>query len=324
MFVPKSALARFTTSTRAIPTHPTTLAEFGLELTPDGRVVGADGQPYNFKVYGRDYDANSRRFLALVTVLASLVKARLVQDCGLLERPVPASAPLACSILCSPDALTTADPLLVFAVGSGESLGVVNKASLVNEGLAIGSLLPMVADAQQSGYKVLILNLYENALIASRPSPFIPEDFQMDPIPGSDTPDAHLQSVVEAYLATAASRQIHIVTYSDGSRLMLDYLDCTTNATAQTFKDRVQTLAMLAPTHHFDGQYTPSFQCWVQAHGRAWRLTQVPTNVTGAITTDSSHGCDCQLVGADDSTSGDHLLMLAWPEVLQYLQSNTL
>ncbi|KAJ1985113.1 hypothetical protein H4R34_000190 [Dimargaris verticillata] len=324
MFVPKSALARFTASTQAIPTRLTTLADFGLELTPDGRAVDAHGQPYNFKVHGRDYDANSRRFLALVTVLASLVKVRLIQDCGLIERPVPDSAPRACSILYSPDALTTSDPLMVFAVGSGEPLGVVNKASLVNEGLTIGSLLPIVADAQQNGYKVLILNLYENALVAGQPWPFIPDDFEMDPIPGSDTPDAHLQSVVEVYLATAASRRIHIVTYNDGSRLMLDYLSCLTNATAQTLKDRVQAVAMLAPTHHFDGQYTPSFQRWVQAHSRAWRLTEIPTSAMGAITTDSSHGCDCQLVGAGDNTSGDHLLTLAWPEVLQYLRSRAL
>ena len=63
-------------------------------------------------------------------------------------------------IFLSPDALTEREVLLVLVQGSGVvRAGVWSRRLLINEGLAAGSQVPLIEEAQARGWGVLVLAL---------------------------------------------------------------------------------------------------------------------------------------------------------------------
>ncbi|OQS02455.1 kinase [Thraustotheca clavata] len=154
---------------------------------------------------------------AMLNKVIKYVHTRMEQDLGFVLQSIPyVNAPACCEFYTSRN-YSVAEKLLVFVCSSrGATSGVWSRSLLLRSGVNVGSMLPYFEKAIEKGYGVIVMNPNVNTVLQ--------EDNTKIAIPGSETPEQHVQFVWENYIFPSAAHKIHFLAYGYGGVLISKFI----------------------------------------------------------------------------------------------------
>ncbi|OQR86801.1 protein kinase [Achlya hypogyna] len=154
---------------------------------------------------------------AMLGQVITYVHTRMEDELGFVQQSIPyAGAPATCEFYTSRN-WSVAEKLLVFVCSSrGATSGVWSRSLLLRSGVNVGSMLPYFAKAIEKGYGVIVMNPNVNTVLR--------DDHTKEAIPGSETPEEHVQFVWENYIFPSAAHKIHFLAYGYGGVLISKFI----------------------------------------------------------------------------------------------------
>ncbi|RQM14424.1 hypothetical protein KXD40_002693 [Peronospora effusa] len=189
------------------------------------------------------------------------------------------------SVFLTSDWRTNTNLLVVVNGGRGAQPGIWSRDLLIQEGLELGSMLPVMRRATTCNFAVLVLNPSTNNVTIGN------ETF---PIRGNSSPDEHILYMWDHIVSRAQARNVYMLAYSFGARSVLTLIQ---NREEQVVK-RVNALVFAEGAYHMDPSTTsPSVAQFLKQRAINFKGdAQVP--VGGHIPAEEEKlSCSCLSVG---------------------------
>jgi serine/threonine protein kinase len=119
------------------------------------------------------------------------------------------------SVFLTSDWKTNDNLLIVINGGRGVQPGIWSRDLLIQEGLELGSMLPVFQRAQGHGFSVAVLNPFTNNVTVDG------ENYQ---IRHNSTPDEHTLYVWDNIISRSLARNVYVLAYSFGAKLVTTLL----------------------------------------------------------------------------------------------------
>ncbi|KAJ2963268.1 hypothetical protein NQZ79_g1671 [Umbelopsis isabellina] len=256
---------------------PKSLAEYGYYIKPDGSIRSLQSALINDMVIQRIQQAP-----------LNMVKASVPPNVEL-----DSTTPHAC-IFMTKDALTTTDKLLVLVPGSQVNAGTWSRRIMCDENINEGSMLTTCYKAVKAGFEIIITN--PNANYWSNDKAYIKRtDANCITIPGSDTPEEHVEHVFNHYLKTAPASRIAIMGQGWAGHLLGEQL----NNNFDLFKDKVKAIALADSVHSRDLIEGDEKRVYLFEKVANWMTSA--EDKKGEIIRDPRFGCTCISAGVEIS-----------------------
>ncbi|CAH0486219.1 unnamed protein product [Peronospora farinosa] len=189
------------------------------------------------------------------------------------------------SVFLTSDWRTNTNLLVVVNGGRGAQPGIWSRDLLIQEGLELGSMLPVMRRATTCNFAVLVLNPSTNNVTIGN------DTF---PIRGNSSPDEHILYMWDNIVSRAQARNVYMLAYSFGARSVLTLIQ---NREEQVVK-RVNALVFAEGAYHMDPSTTsPSVAQFLKQRAINFKGdAQVP--VGGHIPAEEEKlSCSCLSVG---------------------------
>lgn len=115
------------------------------------------------------------------------------------------------SVFLTSDWRSNNDLLIVINGGRGVQPGIWSRDLLIQEGLEMGSMLPVFRRAKESGFAVAVLNPFTNNVTVGN---------ELHPIRNNSSPDEHTLYVWDNIISRAQAKNVYILAYSFGAKLV--------------------------------------------------------------------------------------------------------
>lgn len=119
------------------------------------------------------------------------------------------------SVFLSSDWRSNDNLLIVINGGRGVQPGIWSRDLLIQEGLEMGSMLPVFRHAQKLGFAVAVLNPFTNNVTIGN---------ELFPIRSNASPDEHTLYVWDNIISRAQAKNVYILAYSFGAKLVTTLL----------------------------------------------------------------------------------------------------
>lgn len=166
---------------------------------------------------------------------------KLLDDKGLHRIYIPSDIPKekATFVFSTQEKLEKPDKLLILIHGSGVvRAGQWARSLIMNDCLAVGTQIPYIEKAKQLGYEVLITNTNDNHRIVNG---------KKTVIPGSGTPEQHINTVWNTIVIPAEPKSVAIVAHSYGGVVTVDLA----KKNPDFFKSHVFGIGFTDSVHYF-------------------------------------------------------------------------
>ncbi|CAH0481949.1 unnamed protein product [Peronospora belbahrii] len=147
------------------------------------------------------------------------------------------------SVFLTSDWRTNTDLLVVVNGGRGAQPGIWSRDLLIQEGLELGSMLPVMRRAATCNFAVAVLNPSTNNVTIGN------ETF---PIRGNSSPDEHILYVWDNIISRAQARNVYVLAYSFGARSVLTLI----HQREELVVKRVNALVFAEGAYHMDPSTT--------------------------------------------------------------------
>lgn len=119
------------------------------------------------------------------------------------------------SVFLSSDWRSNNNLLVVINGGRGVQPGIWSRDLLIQEGLEMGSMLPVFRHASKLGFAVAVLNPFTNNVTV---------DNKLFPIRSNSSPDEHTLYVWDNIISRAQAKNVYILAYSFGAKLVTNLI----------------------------------------------------------------------------------------------------
>lgn len=143
------------------------------------------------------------------------------------------------SVFLTTDWRTNPNLLVVINGGRGVQPGIWSRDLLIQEGLELGSMLPVCRRAKANGFAVAVLNPFTNSVTV---------DNELIPIRSNATPDEHVLYVWDHIISRSQARNVCMLAYSFGAKLVTSLIQ---NREAQVVQ-RVKSIVFCEAAYRID------------------------------------------------------------------------
>ncbi|KAI9913807.1 hypothetical protein PsorP6_005630 [Peronosclerospora sorghi] len=310
---------------RAPPSAPGRTYSTGADYPPSAPVSTGSGPspsplPFSHPLYAMDEDGRIHLKATgkglddsdlavhqdeIITAVVQYVHESMRTELRFREVYVPAdstpASPVKATVFVSRN-FDTCTKLLVFvAVSRGLVPGLWSRGLVLHAGVESGSMLAYFRHALDEGYGILVANPNKNVMVTR-------DGKQRVPIPGSASPEEHMDSVWDTYVARAAARRVYFLGYSYGG-VLIKYL---LHSRGDQLMRRNGAIALIESSHRIEDGDAPSVKSILAHRTMYWESNDQPfqTKLDG----DAPHrtGCTCLSAGRPPRAHANHYYVTAF------------
>ncbi|CAG8491071.1 358_t:CDS:10, partial [Funneliformis caledonium] len=244
------------------------------------------GEPYTFEVK-KDREYNEGLYDTLIDILCELAEEKLQKDCGLIKALVPLGATeedIHSKIFLSQDYMTN-DKMIIFIPGTSHKVGIWSRRVLSDSSVMDGSMITYTKRARELGFAIVITNPNEVFWYKGKGVLILPKtSVTFDTIPGSESPEAHVNYVFKNFVIPSAAEKIVVVANSYGGHCAVDAIQNNFDA----LLDKIKAVEFTASTHSIDFVKSDKMKVWIRERCRNWLMSDQPI---GQEVIDPRFGC---------------------------------
>ncbi|GBC10298.1 hypothetical protein RclHR1_00950035 [Rhizophagus clarus] len=281
---------------KEVPVFPRDIKALGYCIDEKGQLRTLEtGEPYKFEVKEKDKAYNEALYDALLETIGDWVQEKLQNECGMVRTILPLGATendIHTKIYVSPDYLTN-EKMIIFIPGTSHTIGIWSRRVLADQSVVEGSMIAYTKRAREMGFSVVITNPNEVFWFKDKGVLILPRSTaEFSIIPGSESPESHINYVFENFVIPSAAQKIVIVANSYGGHCAIDVVQNKFN----DLSDRVKAIEFTASTHSIDFVKTDKMKVWIREHCRNWLMSD---QNAGEEVIDIRFGCTSLSSGAE-------------------------
>jgi hypothetical protein len=241
----------------------------------------------------------------VVSVIVRYVQDTMKKELGFQEVYLPSTSPSQpkCSIFVSSNYQTARKLLMFVAVSRGLSPGIWSRGLVLTSGAIDGSMLSYFRKALSEGYGIIVPNPNKNDVKLKNSN-------NMTPIPGSATPEEHMDSVWDAFVTPAEAQRVYFIGYSYGG-VLIKYL---LQSRGEELFRRNGAVALIESSHRIEDGDSATVKSLLAHRAMYWEVNHDGVLKQNIIEGDSPHrtGCTCLSAGKPPRGVSNHYLMAAF------------
>ncbi|GMF29157.1 unnamed protein product [Phytophthora fragariaefolia] len=241
----------------------------------------------------------------IINTVVKYVQDSMRKELGFREVFIPANsapeAPVKANVFVSRN-LESCKKLLVFvAVSRGLYPGLWSRGLVLHAGVKSGSMLEYFRKAIDEGYGVIVANPNKNVIVMR-------DGKQRLQIPGSSSPEEHMDSLWDSYVARSSARRVYFLGYSYGG-VLIKYL---LQSRGDQLMRRNGAIALIESSHRIEDGDSQSVKSILAHRTMYWESNDLPfqTKLDG----DAPHrtGCTCLSAGRPPRAHANHYYVTAF------------
>lgn len=238
----------------------------------------------------------------VINAVVKYVQDSMKKELGFKEVYLPsADAPVKANLFVSAN-YDSCKKLLVFvAVSRGLFPGLWSRGLVLHAGVKAGSMLEYFRKAIDEGYGIIVANPNKNVIV-------LRDGKQRIQIPGSASPEEHMDSLWDTYIAPSQARRVYFLGYSYGG-VLIKYL---LQSRGDQFMRRNGAIALIESSHRIEDGDSQSVKSILAHRTMYWESNDLPfqTQLDG----DAPHrtGCTCLSAGRPPRAISNHYYVTAF------------
>ncbi|KAJ0412732.1 hypothetical protein ATCC90586_002362 [Pythium insidiosum] len=238
----------------------------------------------------------------IINAVVRYVQDSMRKELGFREMFIPsADAPVKANVFVSNN-YESAKKLLVFvAVSRGLYPGLWSRGLVLHAGVKSGSMLEYFRKAIDEGYGIIVANPNKNVIV-------LRDGKQRLQIPGSASPEEHMDSLWDRYIAPTQARRVYFLGYSYGG-VLIKYL---LHSRGDQLMRRNGAIALIESSHRIEDGDSQSVKSILAHRTMYWESNDMPfqTKLDG----DAPHrtGCTCLSAGKPPRAHSNHYYVTAY------------
>lgn len=238
----------------------------------------------------------------IINAVVKYVQDSMRQELGFREQFIPsADAPVKANVFVSEN-YNTAKKLLVFvAVSRGLYPGLWGRGLVLHAGVKSGSMLDYFRKAIDEGYGIIVANPNKNVIV-------LRDGKQRLQIPGSASPEEHMDSLWDRYIATTQARRVYFLGYSYGG-VLIKYL---LQSRGDQLMRRNGAISLIESSHRIEDGDSQSVKSILAHRTMYWESNDLPFQ--SKLDGDAPHrtGCTCLSAGRPPRVHSNHYYVTAY------------
>ncbi|OQS02817.1 kinase, partial [Thraustotheca clavata] len=259
-----------------------------------------------FKATGKPLDENDITIHQdeILNAVVGYVHDTMKNQMGFQEVYLPSSSPahLKCNVFVSSNYLTAKKLVLFVAVSRGLSPGLWSRGLVLNSGVKAGSMLSYFRKALDEGYGIIVPNPNKNAVL-------LRDTNKKVPIPGSASPEEHMDSVWDAFVSPSEAKRVYFIGYSYGG-VLIKYL---LQSRGEALMHRNGAIALIESSHRIEDGDSQTVKSLLAYRAMYWEVNHdVPFQ--SPLEGDAPHrtGCTCLSAGKPPRAVANHYYVAAY------------
>lgn len=238
----------------------------------------------------------------IINAVVKYVHDSMKRELGFREVFLPsADAPVKANVFVSSN-FDSCKKLLVFvAVSRGLYPGLWSRGLVLHTGVHSGSMLAYFRKALDEGYGILVANPNKNVIV-------LRDGKQRVPIPGSASPEEHMDSVWDHFVARCPARRVYFLGYSYGG-VLIKYL---LHSRGDQLMRRNGAIALVESSHRIEDGDAQSVKSILAHRTMYWESNDLPFQ--SRLDGDAPHrtGCTCLSAGRPPRMHSNHYYVTAF------------
>ncbi|KAF1334071.1 Agc/akt protein kinase, partial [Globisporangium splendens] len=238
----------------------------------------------------------------IINAVVKYVQDSMKKELGFKEVFLPsADAPVKANLFVSGNYETCKKLLVFVAVSRGLFPGLWSRGLVLHAGVKSGSMLEYFRKAIDEGYGIIVANPNKNVIV-------LRDGKQRIQIPGSASPEEHMDSLWDTYIANSQARRVYFLGYSYGG-VLIKYL---LQSRGDQFMRRNGAIALIESSHRIEDGDSQSVKGILAHRTMYWESNDLPfqTKLDG----DAPHrtGCTCLSAGRPPRAHANHYYVTAF------------
>ncbi|KAG3038227.1 hypothetical protein PC119_g2980 [Phytophthora cactorum] len=241
----------------------------------------------------------------IINTVVKYVQDSMRKELGFREVFIPASstpeAPVKANVFVSRNYETCKKLLVFVAVSRGLYPGLWSRGLVLHAGVKSGSMLEYFRKAIDEGYGIIVANPNKNVIVMR-------DGKQRLQIPGSSSPEEHMDSLWDSYVARSAARRVYFLGYSYGG-VLIKYL---LQSRGDQLMRRNGAIALIESSHRIEDGDSQSVKSILAHRTMYWESNDqlFQTKLDG----DAPHrtGCTCLSAGRPPRAHANHYYVTAF------------
>ncbi|EQC40379.1 AGC protein kinase [Saprolegnia diclina VS20] len=259
-----------------------------------------------FKATGKQLDENDITIHQdeILNAVVGYVHETMKSTMGFQEVYLPSTGPahLKCNVFVSSNYLTAKKLIVFVAVSRGLSPGLWSRGLILNSGVKAGSMLSYFRKALDEGYGIVVPNPNKNAVM-------LRDTNKKVPIPGSSSPEEHMDSVWDAFVAPSEAKRVFFIGYSYGG-VLIKYL---LQSRGEALLRRNGAIALIESSHRIEDGDAQTVKSLLAHRAMYWEVNH-DVGFQQPLEGDAPHrtGCTCLSAGKPPRAVANHYYVAAF------------
>lgn len=238
----------------------------------------------------------------LMNAVVQYVHESMRTELHFQEEYIPApDSPVKANVFVSHNYKTCERLLIFVAVSRNLQPGLWSRGLVLHAGVKSGSMLEYFRKALQEGYGIIVTNPNKNVAVSL-------DGNERAPIPGSASPEQHMDSVWDCYVNNSAARRVYFLGYSYGG-VLIKYL---LQSRGDQLLTRNGAIALIESSHRIEDRDSHLVKDELAHRTLYWESNDAPfqTQLEG----DAPHrtGCTCLSAGRPPRMHSNHYYVTAF------------
>ncbi|DAZ98047.1 TPA: hypothetical protein N0F65_004537 [Lagenidium giganteum] len=238
----------------------------------------------------------------IINAVVKFVQDSMRRELGFEEVYLPsADAPVKANVFVSPNYQTCKKLLVFVAVSRGLYPGLWSRGLVLHAGVKSGSMLDYFRKALDEGYGIIVANPNKNVIV-------LRDGKQRIQIPGSASPEEHMDSLWDKYIANTQARRVYFLGYSYGG-VLIKYL---LQSRGDQLMRRNGAIALIESSHRIEDGDSQSVKSILAHRTMYWESNDDPFQ--SKLDGDAPHrtGCTCLSAGRPPRAHSNHYYVTAF------------
>ncbi|TDH67131.1 hypothetical protein CCR75_002312 [Bremia lactucae] len=241
----------------------------------------------------------------IINTVVKYVHDSMKKELGFQEVYLPASSTIETSVkanlFVSPNYASCKKLLVFVAVSRGLYPGLWSRGLVLHAGIKSGSMLEYFRKAMKEEYGIIVANPNKNVIV-------VRDGKQRVPIPGSSSPEEHMDSLWDTYITRSSARRVYFLGYSYGG-VLIKYL---LQSRGDQLMRRNGAIALIESSHRIEDGDSQSVKSILAHRTMYWESNDglFQTKLNG----DAPHrtGCTCLSAGRPPRMHANHYYVTAF------------
>ncbi|KAL3668953.1 hypothetical protein V7S43_006241 [Phytophthora oleae] len=241
----------------------------------------------------------------IINTVVKYVQDSMRKELGFREVFIPANstpeAPVKANVFVSRNYESCKKLLVFVAVSRGLYPGLWSRGLVLHAGVKSGSMLEYFRKAIDEGYGIIVANPNKNVIVMR-------DGKQRLQIPGSSSPEEHMDSLWDSYVARSSARRVYFLGYSYGG-VLIKYL---LQSRGDQLMRRNGAIALIESSHRIEDGDSQSVKSILAHRTMYWESNDqlFQTKLDG----DAPHrtGCTCLSAGRPPRAHANHYYVTAF------------